>query len=246
MNEITSINNQFIKDIVKLQQKKYRDDLIIFEGEKALNGAIESGIEIKHIISADKNILDKYSKYDTYFVNDKIMKKIATTQSPPVVFASCKKPSYNTDEFKKYKKIVLIDDIKDSGNLGTIIRSAAAFGIEGIMLYGSCTDEYSPKTIRAAAGNMFKMPIIKIDYKKLAEFKNTHKFVATVVNNKNNRAVLTDSEYIIVMIGSEAKGLCKELLNIKDADVTLPMKNNVESLNISVAASIIFYIMQNI
>ena len=87
------------------------------------------------------------------------MAKISSTKSPAPVIGVFEKPKYDILNFYKYKKIVLLDGIKDSGNLGTVIRACCAFNIEGILLYGETADEFSPKTIRSAAGNIFKIPI---------------------------------------------------------------------------------------
>lgn len=241
MNEITSISNNTVKDIVKLHQKKYRDEFIIVEGEKSLESAVETGLKIKGIFSCNKDLLEKYKDFETYLINDKIMEKISTTESAPTVLGIIARPKYNLEHFKKFKKIVLLDSIKDAGNLGTIIRTAAAFDIDGILLFGDCTDEYSPKTIRSSAGNIFKIPLTHATLEQLSEFKKSHKMVTTVVNSKNYIRDYNVKEPYIVMFGSEAQGLCKELLSIGDVSYTIPMKDGVESLNLAVSCGIFLY-----
>lgn len=242
MIEITSVSNNIVKDIVKLHQKKYREDYIILEGKKALQGALEAGLEIKYIFSSNADELKKYDKkFQTYLANDKVMEKISTTESAPSILAIVKKPDYKIDKFKEYKKIILLDRIKDAGNLGTIIRSASAFNIDGIILYGECTDEFSPKTIRSCAGNIFKIPIVHATIGQLMEFKKSHKMVSTVVNSKNSIKNFDVKEPYIIMFGSEADGLCNELLTLCNVSYTIPMKSGVESLNLAVSAGIILY-----
>lgn len=242
MLEITSVQNPLIKEIVKLHQKKYREEFIIVEGKKALQGAKEAGLEIKYVFSCDDTLLSEY-KNGAYLVNEKVMEKISTTESAPNIMGVVKKPEYKIQNFKNFKKIILLDSIKDSGNLGTIIRTAAAFNIDGIMLFGDCTDEFSPKTIRSAAGNIFKVPIVHAPLEQLKEFKKTHKMLTTVVNSKNSTASLRAETPVIIMFGSEAQGLCKELLTLSDISYTIPMKEGVESLNLAVSAGIILYEM---
>ncbi len=243
MIEITSTQNNLVKEIAKLHQKKYREDSIIVEGKKALYGAKEAGLEIKYVFSCDKSLLLEYEDNKTYLINEKVMEKISTTESAPNILGIIKKPEYNIQDFKKFKKIVLLDSIKDAGNLGTIIRTAAAFNIEGIILSGDCTDEYSPKTIRSAAGNIFKIPIVHAPIEQLKEFKKTHKMLTTVVNSKNSITNLRAESPSIIMFGSEAQGLCKELLSISDISYTIPMKDGVESLNLAISAGIVLYEM---
>lgn len=245
MQEITGLQNNIVKEVFKLQQKKYRDELILLEGKKSLEGAIEAGLDIKYIFTASHKIYEQFKSEKTYFVTEAIIKKLSTTDSPPEIVAVSKRPIYDINNFSKYKKIILLDGIKDSGNLGTIIRAAAAFGAEGIILYGMTVDAFSPKTIRAAAGNIFKLPIIKANIDELINLKKTHKFIATVVNSDKYPDDFKKSENTVIMFGSEADGLCEELLNITDDKLTLKMSNNVESLNLAVSAGIILYILQN-
>ncbi len=243
MIEITSVQNNLVKDIVKLHQKKYREEFIIVEGKKALFGAKEENLEIKYVFSVDKSLLLEYEDDKAYLINEKVMEKISTTESAPNILGVVKKPEYAIESFKTFKKILLLDSIKDAGNLGTIIRTAAAFNVDGIILFGDCTDEFSPKTIRSAAGNIFKMPIIHASIGELIEFKKTHKILTTVVNSKNSTANLEAKTPSIIMFGSEAQGLCKELLSLSDISYTIPMKKGVESLNLAISAGIILYEM---
>lgn len=241
MNEITSLTNPAVKETVKLHQKKYRDKFIIVEGKKALSGAKEARLQIKTVFSSDKNLLEEYKGAETYFVNEKIMEKISTTESAPNITAIVERPHYTVKDFQAFKRIVLLDGIKDAGNLGTIIRTCAAFDVDGILLFGDCTDEYSPKTIRSAAGNIFKIPLAHCTAGELQSLKKTRKIVSTVVNSKNDIRNFDLAEPYIIMFGSEAQGLCEELLSLSDMSFTVTMKKGVESLNLAVSAGIILY-----
>lgn len=241
MKEITSLSNNIVKEVVKLHQKKNRGEYIIIEGLKALEGAIEAGFTVYNVFSSNKNILENFLKYDVYLVNEKVMEKISTTESAPNVLAVVKRPKYDIQKFLNFGKIILLDEIKDSGNLGTIIRTAAAFNIDGIMLFGDCTDEFSPKTIRSAAGNIFKIPVVHCTMGELKDFKKTHKMVSTVVNSKNFIQNFSAKEPYIVMFGSEANGLCNDLLTLCEESYTIPMKSGVESLNLAISTGITLY-----
>lgn len=244
MNEITSVQNNLVKETVKLHQKKYREDLILLEGLKAVEGAILSNLKIKYIISDDKKTAAKYKNYDIYLASEAVMKKISTTESPSNIIAVTKKPKYSINDFFKFKKIALLDNIKDAGNLGTIIRASSAFGVDGILLFNDTVDEYSPKTIRSTAGNMFKIPVRKINMEELKEFKKEFNFIATVVNSNKNFSDYKPKGKLIVMFGSEADGLCNDLLNLANEKLTIKMTNNVESLNLALCAGIVLYKLQ--
>lgn len=239
------LSNNRIKEIIKLHQKKYRDEsgLFLAEGEKILEEILNSDINIKEIIALEGFNSEKIN-YPYIFVDENIMKKITTTSTLCNVLVVAEKKSIDISQIKTKKKIALFDSISDPGNLGTIIRSAAAFGIEGIILYGNCVDLYSPKVIRSCAGNFLKIPVVFI--KNIEELNKNFKDytkISTAIYEKNNISIKEAAriEKYIVMFGSEASGLQEELVKIADKNIRLQMENNVESLNLSVSASIIFY-----
>ncbi len=241
-----NLSNNKIKEIKKLHLKKYRDESGFFmaEGEKPLEEILNSNIEIIDIYSVKKlNINLPKIKY----ISEEEMKKISTTSSVCEVLTIAKQKYVNKKDFFKLNKIALIENISDPGNLGTIIRSACAFGIEGIILFGDCVELYSPKVIRSSAGNFFKIPVAQI--KNISDIKENfpqHAIISTSPANKNN-INMPDCAKInkcIIMFGSEAKGLSENILKIADKNISLKMCNNVESLNLAVCASIIFYELQ--
>ena len=248
MIDITSTNNRQVVEIAKLHQKKYRSStgLFLLEGFKPISEAYASGIEIQ-IVLTDEAHKEKYNfaneKIKT--VNEAVLKKLSTTDSPAEAVAVGLQRQCPVDGIRKLSKIALLENIKDAGNLGTIIRSAAAFGIEAIILCGDCIDLYNPKVVRSTAGNLFKIPIIKLDsIKNLREIFPEKVFIATVVNHDEilQPEQIDFSKPFILMLGSEAEGLTNEAINTSDIKTTIPISENVESLNLSIAASVLFYI----
>ena len=256
--EITSLQNEIVKDTAKLQQKKYRKDsgLMLLEGEKSVFEALNHSIELKYIISNDIKLLEhaqKNTKAKLYLANDKVMEKISSTKSPVNILSAVKEPNYKLEDILKKEKLLLLDNIKDAGNLGTIIRSACAFGVDGILLFGDCVDEFSSKVIRSSAGNIFKIPIVKLnsDMCLMQKIKKSHKIISTVApygkwgKSAKDCTNTTYEKPYVVMLGSEASGLCNELLSMADEHVTLMTNNNVESLNLAVFAGILLYIIKS-
>lgn len=256
--KITSLQNEIIKNAAKLHLKKYRveEGLIILEGEKSVFGAVDAGIKLQKVFVTDEKTADRIRKNidtDIYLINEKVAEKISSTKSPSNIIAVANEPKYGIDEILKKDKIVLLDSIKDTGNLGTIIRSAAALGIEGILLFGECADEFSSKVIRSSAGNIFKMPIARIglNTEAVQNLKKSHKIISTVAPQSQFGACAVDCtkinyrEPFVVMLGCEASGLCNDLLKHADLHSTLNMDNKVESLNLAVFAGIIFYIINS-
>ena len=244
LTEITSTQNDLVKFCVKLQNSKFRKEqkLILLDGNKTIEDIVKSGIEFEYIfLKKDNSLVNRIKAKNIILVNDEILKKISTTSSPTDVIGIIKEPTIDKNIFKNLKKIALIDGIKDPGNLGTIIRSAVAFSIDGIILFNDCVDLYNSKTIRSTAQNMFKIPILATkDINFIQELKKTHKLVSTVVDTNNDFFKTQFNENFIVSFGSEAQGLSKEIIDISDEKVTISMDNNVESLNIAICASISF------
>lgn len=242
MQEITSVNNQLVKDIVKLQQKKYRDkeNLFLLEGYKPIKEAFDAGIQFKEIFV----LKDKAEKYS--FISDKliltnelVLKKISTTDTPPEVVGVGVQKHYELSDLKGKNKLVLLENIRDLGNLGTILRSAVAFGADGIILYGTSADIYNPKCVRSAVGNLWKLPVIYAD--TLENLFDDYQRVATLPHSNKYLREFVPQKKILLMFGSEADGLSNELIDYSNDSVKIEMNRTVESLNLSVSCSILMY-----
>ncbi|MCQ2744144.1 MAG: RNA methyltransferase [bacterium] len=240
--KITSVNNEIIKETSKLLISKYRDEkgLFILEGIKGIEEAFNANLEILKIFVEENSSEQIYpllqNKDIIYEVSEAVMKKISDAKTPSKAIAVVKKPNVKWSD--DYKNIILLDGIKDPGNLGTIIRTASAFSVDAIILYGDTVDLFNPKCVRATVGNLWKIPIFK--FEDLKHLKG-YEFVATLPNGEN---VINIKDYkparkTIVMFGSEAKGLSEELKQMADKNITISMKKTVESLNLSVSAGII-------
>ena len=246
--ELSSTQNDLVKYAVKLQDSKFRkkEKMIFLDGEKTIEGLIKDNTEIEYLFVKKDNALYKNANSKkTVFVNSEILKKISSVKSPSPCAAIIKEPAINKDIFYKLKKLILLENIKDAGNLGTIIRSAAAFSMDGIILFSDCVDLYNTKVIRATAQNIFKLPIITTsDINFIKELKKTHKLISTVVDSDNDFLSYKFDENFILAFGSEASGLSEDIRKISDKELTLFMDNNIESLNLAVCASISFALLK--
>ena len=236
---ITSTENEKVKELTKLQQKKYRDETktFIVEGEHLVEEAKKAN-QVLEIFSIEE------LSYPTTVVSVDVMKKITSLDSPPSMIALCKK-----EEKQELlgERFVLLDEIQDPGNLGTIIRSSLAFNIDTIILSKNCVDLYHPKVIRGTQGMMFHLNIITMDTKEaITKLKEKNiPIYGTSVDNGIIIKNLTQEEkekYCLIM-GNEGNGLSQEILNECDKRLYIPMNHKVESLNVGVACSIILYEM---
>lgn len=244
--EITSTNNELIKKYSKLLQKKYRIESgkFILEGYKAIKEAYDYGINIEKIFINKIHISDYNFLPEDIIIktNEPVLKKISSTETAPPAVAIAQQRKYNVEDFKNLKKVILLEGIKDLGNLGTIIRSAAAFGCEGIVLYGDCADLYNPKCVRSSVGNLWKLPIIIIEnFDILKEIFNKFNKIATLPKSTNNLKNFKLQTPSIIMFGSEADGLSEELQKFADKDIRIEMRSDVESLNLASSVSVIMY-----
>lgn len=244
--EITSVNNDLVKETVKLQQKKYRDESgkFLLEGFKAVEEAYLSGIKFDKVFL----LKEKKGKYlflscDFIETNEAVMKKISTTSTPPEVVAIAYQKENDINNIGN--NVVLLENIRDLGNLGTIIRTSVAFGVDTIILYGETVDLYNPKVVRSAVGNLWKINIVSMNnLEQLKMYFSDYARFATLPKSKNSQ-YLSDMHFSnnpkLIMFGSEADGLSEELKQFATSNITIEMKENVESLNLSVSAGVILY-----
>lgn len=243
--EITSVNNEIVKNTAKLQQKKYRNSekKFLLEGYKAIKEAFDSGIIIEKIF-VNKNKIQEYNFAKNILIEttEPVLKKLSTTETAPESVAVGIQKIYDFDVLKKAKKVVLLEEIKDLGNLGTILRTAVAFQAEAIVLYGDSTDIYNPKCVRASVGNLWKIPIFQIkDFNQLEQIFGNFQRIATLPRSKNFLKNFDIKFPALIMFGSEAAGLSDELIKFSTDSVKIEMAETVESLNLAVSVSIILY-----
>ena len=243
--KITSINNEIVKETYKLQQRKYRQEtgLFLLEGDKCIEEAIEFGLEIKYIFVLEGYEKFKYSnRIDT---TEAVLSKISTTSSAPKAVGVGKILSEKWNN--NFKKIILLENIKDAGNLGTILRTACAFDIDAIILYGDTVDLYNPKCVRSSVGNLWKVPVFNVSgINNLKELCMDYTPVATLPKAIDTVWLkdFVPPEKCLIMFGTESSGLSDELVRYAKeygSAVTIKMSDNVESLNLSASAAIIIH-----
>ena len=243
--EITSINNDLVKETAKLQQKKYRTQSgkFLLEGYKAIKEAFDFGIKIETIF-VDKSKIAEYSFAKDLIIstNSPVLKKLSTTESAPEAVAVGYQKQYDFDILKNAQKVLLLENIKDLGNFGTIVRTSTAFGVDAIILFGESVDIYNPKSVRASVGNLWKTPIFHIsEFSDLDKIFKNFERIATLPRSKNLLKTFTPKYPLLLMFGSEADGLSEELIKFSTDSVKIEMKDNVESLNLATSVAVMLY-----
>lgn len=232
--ELTSTSNPKVKYWQKLLTRKYRKEEKIFlvEDEHLVNEALKRKI-VKEIIT----ITDNQYGVDTYKVTPQIMKLLSSQVSSTKVIAVC----YELEEKEVNGNVIILDNLQDPGNLGTIIRSAVAFNFDTIVLSDDSVDLYNPKVIRASEGMIFNINIKRCNLKEfIPTLKNDYTLITTDVNGgKDIRNIKYQN--IALVIGNEGNGVSQEIADLCDEKVYIKMNNNCESLNAGICASILMY-----
>ncbi len=231
---ITSTTNNKIVEVSKLNNKKYRKEygLFLVEGEHLVEEAYKNNL-----------LKEVYSLYETnypnnYVVTENVMRKISNLDSIPNIVGVVKR----IEEKEMGNKLLILDNIQDPGNLGTIIRSSACFNFDTIVLGNNTVDLYNDKVIRSTEGMIFYENIIECDLNELLkELKSNNYTIYTT--DVNGGKILTDVDFkekIAIIIGNEGKGV-SNIKEYADEALYIPMNKKCESLNASVATSIIMY-----
>lgn len=238
---ITSIHNETIKSIMKLKQKKYRDEMNLFliEGYHLVEEARRYDC-IETIITT----LDEKFEESTLYVSLEVMKKLAFTQTPQPIMAVCKKDNQNQNIIVA-NRYLLLDRVQDPGNVGTIIRTALALGVNQVIMSKDCVDLYNDKVIRATQGAIFQMNICIMDLKEAIFFlqKNHVSVYGTCLKNASSIDIYPPQERMAFIMGNEGQGISQEILDICNYLIYIPI-HSIESLNVGVAAAITMYHFQ--
>lgn len=254
MQRITSKENEFIKHVKKLKDKKYRDinNEYVIEGIKLVAEAVQERAPIKQIILCDdcerneaipKDVMYEIAKYECIYVTQKIFKYLSEVQTPQGILAVIEKTTTNTEMDYTQDLIVALNDIQDPGNLGAILRTVDSIGLTQILVSKGTADAYNSKVVRSTMGAIFRVKIIECeDLKQTLKEIKKHKF-KIMVSSLQTESTIYDVDYHkkVVVIGNEANGVEREIQEFADEKIKIPMLGRTESLNVSVATGIILY-----
>lgn len=251
MEERTSVNNPQIKAISKLEKKKYREETgyYLIEGFHLVEEALKSHVKYREILATEKALAqlsslpfdlddDKLIK-----ISDNVAKHLSSTKNSQDVFMTVKMQQPSQFTFT-YGKWVLLDDLADPGNVGTIIRTADAAGFDGVILSPQTVDLYNPKVQRSMQGSQFHISLIKQDLADaIGQLQNADIPVYASMLDQNAKQ-LNDFDPVPqlgLIIGNEAHGVSTDIAALADEKLYIPIKGQAESLNAAVAAGIMIY-----
>ena len=238
MEVITSLDNKRIKNLAKLLNKKYRDEtgMFLVEGEHLVIEAKRAG-SLMEVIKCEDYEMD--FDVTTTIVTYDVIKKLSNTLNPQKVIGVCKK----LDNKDIGNKVLILEDIQDPGNLGTIIRSSVAFGVDTIVVSTNTVDMYNDKVLRSSEGMIFHIDIVKMDVNECIDKLHAegYEIYGTKVDGGTDLREITVGDKYAVVMGNEGAGVSEITLDKCDKYIYIPMNNECESLNVGVATSIILY-----
>lgn len=249
MKYIHSASNTQVKQWKKLLTKKERDktNTYLVEGIHLVEEALLSNLIVEIVVNEDTGLPPAwdYGDIPVTMVTKEIFLNLSDTETPQGVIAICRQQQTSIDEVKG-KKYLLIDSVQDPGNLGTMIRTADAAGIDAVIVGEGSVDIYNPKVLRSAQGSHFHLPVIR---GKLTEWMNKLKdehipVYGTALENGKEYTEIESTENFALIVGNEGSGVRKSILAETDANLYIPIYGKSESLNVAIATGILLYYLR--
>ncbi|MFS0780647.1 TrmH family RNA methyltransferase [Bacillus sp. 1P06AnD] len=248
MKFIQSVQNEKVKAWKKLLAKKGRDKAkqFIVEGYHLVEEALKKGAVTALIKEEEAELPNKWNVdgIDIYHVTQAIVKELAETETSQGVFAVC---DMQLQDERLPKKVLLLDGVQDPGNIGTIIRTADAAGLDLVVCGNGCVDVYNSKALRSTQGAIFHIPVIKADllsYIPELQSNGVTVYGTSLQDAVNYREVETSESFALV-VGNEGNGVSAAVLDNCDQNLYIPIYGEAESLNVTVAAGILLYSLNN-
>ena len=251
---ISSASNKQIKNVMQLQQKaKLRQELkqFVVEGIKMYNEIPKDKIVMTFIKESyyndNKDKIDEKKLHNYEIVSDKVFDGMSQTKTPQGILAIVKQPEYDFNEIikKESSRLLFLEDVRDPGNIGTMIRTAEGAGFDGIVLSKESVDMFNPKVVRSTMGAIYRVPFIyEENFAQVLKEKyvaNGYNLYAAHLEGATNYTSVEYNKKTGIIIGNEANGISDKVVNVAQNMIKIPMEGQVESLNAAVSAALIMY-----
>ncbi len=242
---ITSKNNALVKELAFLKEKKFRDETgeYLVEGFKMVREAFAAGKKAVTLVGTKSGLCELNASEicpdfcNVLEVSEEVLARISDCKTPQGVVCALKKETYSAE--KPSGVSILLDGVSDPGNMGTIIRTAAAVGVKDLYLAGCC-DPFSPKVVRSSMSGIYSVRLHVIERCDIAEIFKSVELIAADMGGENVFGYEPKGDFCIA-VGNEANGLSEETKKAADKIASIPMTKNAESLNVGVALSVMLY-----
>lgn len=238
---------RLIRELLRSRRARDESGVIAAEGDHLCGELVRSGIRAVSAVYTQR-AAEKYpntvrqlldNAKSSFVITDELAEYISDTKAPQGLFATARRPEFSLTA--EAKRVIVLDGVQDPGNVGTIIRTAEALGMDGAVLCGNCADMWSPKTLRASMGSAFRFPVVMADYSDIGSLLSGFEMYAAMLDRSALK--LGEVEFngkAAIVIGSEGSGISEEMKNICSRFVFIPIRK-AESLNAAVAAAILMW-----
>ena len=249
---ITSVNNGQVKNIIQLNQKtkaRREQGLFVAEGRKMFGEAPADWIEkvyVSETLTSDPALMEQVEKLPYDIVADSVFRQMSDTQTPQGILTVLRRPSYTLEDILGGKNplVMVLEDLQDPGNAGTILRTGEGAGVSGVLLTRTCVDITNPKVIRSTMGSVYRMPFLYVESVVSLTQELKERKIRTFAAHLKGRNFYDQESYTggtAFLIGNEGKGLTEEASDSADCLIRIPMCGKVESLNAAMASGILMY-----
>ena len=249
---ITSVNNSQVKNIIQLNQKtkaRREQGLFVAEGRKMFREAPQDMIEkvyVSETLSADRDLMERVERRSFEIVENHVFRQMSDTQTPQGILTVLKKPFYTMEDILDGENplIMVLEDLQDPGNAGTILRTGEGAGVSGVLLTRTCVDITNPKVIRSTMGSIYRMPFLYVESVISLKQELAKRKIRTFAAHLQGQNSYDRESYkggTAFFIGNEGKGLTEEAAQAADCLIRIPMCGRVESLNAAMASGILMY-----
>lgn len=255
MRRIESKDNPLIRRLSRLAgERKFRrtQGEMVCEGEKMLREALTSGVPVREVVVGetrqfDPDLLARAEAQGARLteVPESLLARLSNVETPQGLVFVCDQPVFTLERLSQTRRLLVLDGLQDPGNLGTILRTADAFALDGIVLCEGCVDPVSPKVVRATMGAIFRIPIVMAKLEETAQWlaQRDIPLYATALREDSVPLTAVSLQRAAVIIGNEGRGVSERGLALSEKQLIIPMAGRAESLNASIAASIVMYEM---
>lgn len=247
---ITSSSNAQVKEVIQLNKKakeRRKKQLFIVEGHKMFQEAPESWVSrifVTDSYAAEHEPLLAGRRYEV--VEERVFAQMSDTQTPQGVLCLLQMPQYGEEDILTGESplLLVLEDLQDPGNVGTIFRTAEGAGVSGIIMSKNCVDLFNPKTIRSTMGSIYRMPFIYAESLEEQLIRLKGKGITSFAAHLDGANAYDQEDYTggsAFLIGNEGNGLSNLISGLADTKIRIPMCGQVESLNAAVASSLLIY-----
>lgn len=249
MKRIESTQNSLVKQwkkLVTLRKERDKSNEFIVEGFHLVEEALKNKDQVLHLIvkeGVDLPLLWPIDDIEIIEINEAVAKELAETEQSQNVFAHCKQRVVAENDMDKWRKVLLVDAVQDPGNMGTMLRTADAAGLDAVILGKGCADAYNPKTVRSAQGAHFHIPVVRGELLFWVERLQDHEVpvYGTALERAISYKEVETTAAFALIVGNEGSGIHPQLLAQTDQNIMIPLIGQAESLNVAVATGILLY-----